>query len=125
MLTAMGYCSLPQENSDQPLVFQVTRVSSAPLEVLRGVQWPAPLKTVGLHLTAQVMRIWLGSVTDGNIFPEADVTHTDYVSDSEGCIDLSGPVPAMPDKALSTRNARSSSTRELPSVLGARQCTGK
>ena len=52
MLTAVGYHSLPQENSDHPLVFQVTRVSSAPLKVLRGVQWPAPPKTVGLHLTA-------------------------------------------------------------------------
>ena len=54
ILTAAGYC-LPQENSDQPMVFKVTRVSSAPLKVLRGVQWAAPLKTVGLHLTAQVM----------------------------------------------------------------------
>ena len=57
MLTAMSYNSLPQENSDQPLVFQVTRVSSALLMALRGVQWPAPSSTVGLHLTAQVIRI--------------------------------------------------------------------
>ena len=67
VLTATGYFSLPLENSDQPLVFQVARVSSAPLKVLRGVQWPAPSKTVGLHLAAQVVRIWRGSVTDGNI----------------------------------------------------------
>ena len=56
MLTAV-----PQENSVQPLVFQVT-VFSVPLKVLCGVQWPVP-KTVGLHLTAQVMRIRRGSVT--------------------------------------------------------------
>ena len=75
--------------------------------------------TVGLHLTAQVMRIWRGSVTDGNItiFPEADATHTDLLSSatwsvlehsltkwtclnvsySEGCIDLTRPVLAMLD----------------------------
>ena len=65
------------------------------------------------------MRIWRGSVTDGNsaIFPEADATHMDLlsgatwsvlqhsltkwtcidVSDSEFCNDLSCPVPAMLD----------------------------
>ena len=82
MLTAVVYCSLPQENSDQPLVFQVTRVSSVALNVLRGVQRFAPPKTVGLHWTAQVMRIWRGSVTDSNIttFPEADATHMDLLS---------------------------------------------
>ena len=95
VLTAVAYYSLPQGNSDHPLVFQVTRVSSALLKVLRGVQWPAP------------------PVTDGNIttFLEADATHMDLpsgamwsvlehaltkwtysnVSDSEGCVDLSGP----------------------------------
>ena len=119
MLTAMGYHSLPQENTDQPLVFQVTRVSSVLLKVLRGVQWLAPPKTVWRHLTAQVMRIWRGSVADGNIsiFPEADATRVDLLSGAtwsalehlltkwtctnaskrEGCIDLSGPVPAMLD----------------------------
>ena len=51
MLTGMSYYSLPQENSDQPLVFQVTRVSSAPLKVSRRA-WPAPPKTVGLHLSS-------------------------------------------------------------------------
>ena len=71
-----------------------------------------PPKSVGLQLTVQVMRIWRDSATDGNItiFPEADATHMDLlsehsltkwtcinVSDSEGCIDLSGPVPAMLD----------------------------
>ena len=82
MLTAVGYYSLPQENSDQPLVFQKTRVSSAPLKVLRGVQVPAPPKTVGLHLKAQVMRSWRGSATDGNITicPQADATHMDLLS---------------------------------------------
>ena len=93
-------------------MFQMTRVSSALLQFLCGVQRLAPPKTVRLHLTAQVTRIWRGSVTDGNvtIFPEADATHMDLlsgatwsasrcrkVSDSEGCIDLRGPVPAMPD----------------------------
>ena len=65
------------------------------------------------------MRICCGSVADGNItiFPEADATHMDLlsgatwsvlehsftkwtcsdVSGSEGCIDLSGPVPATLD----------------------------
>ena len=40
------------------------------------------LKTVGLHLTGEVLRIWRGSVTDGNsaIFPEADATHMDLLS---------------------------------------------
>ena len=47
MLTAVGYNSLPQENSDQPLVFQVTRLSSAHLKVLRGVQWPARRRPSG------------------------------------------------------------------------------
>ena len=131
MLTAMSYFSLPQENSDQPWVCQVTRVSSAPLKVLRGVHCLAPPKTVGLHLTAQVMRIWRGSLTDGNItiFPEADATHMDLlsgatwsvlgrsltkwtginVSDSEGCNDLSGQSLNFVTSALQTRTPRSSS----------------
>ena len=85
--------SLPQEKSDQPLLFQVTRVSSASLKVLRGVQWPALPKTVGLHLTAQVMRIWRGSVTDGNItiLPEEDATHMDL---------LSGATWSVPEQSL-------------------------
>ena len=37
MLTAMGYCSLPQEEQRPALVFQVTRVSSFLPKVLRGV----------------------------------------------------------------------------------------
>ena len=52
------------------------------LKVLRGVQWPTPPKTVGLHLTAQVTRIWRGSVIDCNItiFPEVDATPMDLLS---------------------------------------------
>ena len=145
-LTSMSCHSLSQEKSDQPLVFSVTRVSSALLMVLRGVQCLAPSKTVGLHQTSQVMRIWRGPLTDGNItvFPEAGATHMDLLSGAtwsvlehpqevdvyqrqrqRRCIDLSGPVPAMLDTSPLPEMPGSSPSREPCSLVGGRQRTGK
>ena len=49
----MGQCSLPLEYSDQPLVFQMTRVNSS----FEGLAWRAVAwhrrRPIGLHLTAQ------------------------------------------------------------------------
>ena len=119
MLKQGSYYSLPLENQEEPLIFQVARISSAPLKVLRGIQYPGPPKTLGLHLVVQMLRVRSRSSAEGRVtvFAEGDAEHIDLIelapwsllekclskwtvvkiSDVYGCVDLAGQASAQPN----------------------------